>query len=286
MPFLIFTAAMLLVVWGAILVPRISLLVLCAVYLLTASAYGYEIFHFDVAGITLSLDRILLVLIVAAYFIQSGRGLTAKRDIPASELLLLGFLAILLINTFTHNWRRVAADQVPILPHLIDGYLIPFVLYWVARRSIIAKPQIDLVYLLLGIFGLYLCLTAICEVAGAWSFVFPRKIADPTLGIHFGRGTRPVPAVGADGDLPVDLPERNLDTSGLAPRMGTTGAAFGRSVAGDLRGGHLCNLYPQCLVRLAHERRDHGLDDDAGATASHGAGRHVGIRLAHRRGRS
>ena len=191
MPFLIFTAAMLFLVWGAILVPRLSLLVLCAVYLLTASAYGYEIFHFDVAGITLSLDRILLVFLVAAYFIQSRRGLTAKRDMPASERLLLAFLAILLINTFTHNWQRVSTDQVPILPHLIDGYLIPFVLYWVARHSIFEERQINLVYLLLGIFGLYLCFTAICEVTGAWSFVFPRKIADPTLGIHFGRARGP-----------------------------------------------------------------------------------------------
>jgi O-antigen ligase len=39
--------------------------------------------------------------------------------------------------------------------------------------------------------GVYLAFTAICEVTECWSLVFPRYIADPNFGIHFGRGRGP-----------------------------------------------------------------------------------------------
>ena len=39
--------------------------------------------------------------------------------------------------------------------------------------------------------GIYLALTGVAEIAGQWSLVFPRYIADPTLGIHFGRARGP-----------------------------------------------------------------------------------------------
>ena len=35
--------------------------------------------------------------------------------------------------------------------------------------------------------GVYLSCTAMLEAGHVWSFVFPRYIADPNLGIHFGR---------------------------------------------------------------------------------------------------
>jgi O-antigen ligase len=80
---------------------------------------------------------------------------------------------------------------VPIIPHLIEGYLIPLLLYWVARRAAIRAGDVQLLYGLLGVFGIYLALTAYLEMMGAWGLVFPRYIADPELGIHFGRARGP-----------------------------------------------------------------------------------------------
>jgi O-antigen ligase len=45
---------------------------------------------------------------------------------------------------------------------------------------------------LLTLFGIYLSLTAIFEVTKQWSLVYPQFIADPTLGIHFGRARGPM----------------------------------------------------------------------------------------------
>ena len=177
-------------VWALALLPRWSPLPMAVTYLLVASACGYEIFNFHV-GITLSLDRLLLIALVGSFGWHWWRRRTIGRNVPASEILLIGFLGVLVLNTFAYDWRRDAVDQVPILQHMIEGYVIPFVLYWIASRSVISNKSLDRVYLLFGCFGAYLALTALCEIAGLWTFVFPKQIADPELGIHFGRARGP-----------------------------------------------------------------------------------------------
>lgn len=159
-------------------------------YLLVASAVGYEIFNFNV-GITMSLDRLMLLVLIGSFGWHWWRRKTAARDIPASEILLFSFIGLLLLNTFTNDWRRSGEDQVPILQHMIEGYVIPLILYWIARRSVISSKSMDRVYILLGCFGIYLSFTALCEIAGVWSLVFPKQIANPDLGIHFGRARGP-----------------------------------------------------------------------------------------------
>ena len=177
-------------VWALVLIPRWTPLMMAVSYLIVASAYGYSMFNFDV-GISMSFDRLLLIALVGSFAWQWWRRRTATRDVPASELLLFGFMVVLILNMFAYDWRRGGEDQVPILQHMIEGYLIPLILYWIARRSMFSEKTVDRVYLLFGCFGVYLAFTALCEVAGLWGFVFPRKIGDPELGIHFGRARGP-----------------------------------------------------------------------------------------------
>jgi O-antigen ligase len=108
-----------------------------------------------------------------------------------TEYFLIAFLIILVINTFANDWRRSSPDQDPILQHLVEGYFIPVLLYGIARHSVCQTRHLMWFYGVLGVFGIYLSLTAICEMAGAWSLVIPHYIADPELGIHFGRARGP-----------------------------------------------------------------------------------------------
>jgi O-antigen ligase len=94
-------------------------------------------------------------------------------------------------NTFAHDWRNDDPDQVAILPHLIEGYLIPLLLYWIGRRAVVNQRGVDRVYALFAVFGIYLAGTAVLEIIGAWGLVFPKFIADPDRGIHFGRARGP-----------------------------------------------------------------------------------------------
>ena len=54
------------------------------------------------------------------------------------------------------------------------------------------EKQLRWGYLLMALFGIYLVATAIFEMTGQWSLVFPRYIADPEQGIHFGRARGPM----------------------------------------------------------------------------------------------
>jgi hypothetical protein len=45
---------------------------------------------------------------------------------------------------------------------------------------------------ILGVFGLYLSVTAVFEITKQWSLVFPGFIGDPKIGIHFGRARGPM----------------------------------------------------------------------------------------------
>ncbi len=191
MTFLAFVLIAVVAIWGCNLALRGSLLLACGVYLAVASAIGYEFFHFPVGGISFSLDRIVFLGLVAAYAIQWKIGRTSPKDVPASEWTLIAFFGLLTFNTFTHQWNRGGSDQVPIVQHLIEGYLIPLTLYWVARRAIIHERDVNRLYALFAIFGIYLSVTAFCEIAGAWGLVFPKFIGDPTRGIHFGRARGP-----------------------------------------------------------------------------------------------
>ncbi len=177
--------------WGALLVLRGPLVFLGTLYLVVGAVVGFEWLHFDVAGTTMSLDRLLLLTIIAGFFVQRKLGRTAPKKLTAPEFVLLAFLAILLSSTFLHDWRRIAQDQRPILPHLLEGYLIPILLYGVLRGSRLDPRSLLHVYRLLALFGIYLAITAIFEVAGAWSLVYPRYISNPLIGIHFGRARGP-----------------------------------------------------------------------------------------------
>ncbi len=184
--FLLITGA----VWGCYLVPRASLILFGALYLIVASTIGYDFWNFH-AGISLSLDRLLLIGLIGCFGWHWLSRQTEPRDFATSELLLFGYLGLLLLNTFMHDWRRSTEDQVPIVQHLIEGYMIPTILYWIARRSIIRQQTLDIVYGMMIAFGVYLSLTAMCEITGQWSLVFPRHIANPDIGIHFGRARGP-----------------------------------------------------------------------------------------------
>ncbi len=190
MPILIAIGFVACVIWSLWLVPRASLLVLAATYLIAASVAGYDIWNMHV-GVSLSVDRIVLIMLFGCFAVHQFTRRTEKRDVPASEWILFGFLALLLVNTFAHDWQRSAPEQVPIVPHLVDGYLIPLFLYWVARHAVTRQKDVDAIYVMFTLLGVYLSITALCEITGAWGLVFPRKIADPLLGIHFGRARGP-----------------------------------------------------------------------------------------------
>jgi O-antigen ligase len=103
--------------------------------------------------------------------------------------MLAGLIVVVVLSTFTHDWT--VKDNQPVSDVLFQ-FLMPSAVYWVARQSNVTRRQVMWLLGSLAVFGLYLSLTAVCEVQGIWSFVFPRYISDGTkYAEYFGRGRGP-----------------------------------------------------------------------------------------------
>ncbi|MGC3966135.1 MAG: hypothetical protein QM775_01815 [Pirellulales bacterium] len=74
----------------------------------------------------------------------------------------------------------------------IGGYFTPLVLYWVAKQAVWNERTARLVQTSFVVFGAYLAFTAVCEIAQLWTLVWPKYIADPKIGLHFGRARGPM----------------------------------------------------------------------------------------------
>ena len=192
MAFFLFILAILGVIWGSVLAWRGSVVLGCAIYLIVACCLSGYFWSIDAAGLTWSLDRFFLAFLLFAFALQWKAGRADPKPFTRAEMFLAAFFALLLFSTFTSDWRKVGPDDESILMHLVNGYLVPVIVFLLARTAQLNEKHLRHVYIALGCFGVYLVLTAIGEAAGAWALVFPKYIADADLGTHFGRARGPM----------------------------------------------------------------------------------------------
>src|SRR5690606_11158993 len=133
----------------------------------------------------LTIDRLALVVLVVAYFVQRRMGLVDAKPISGVDWLIVLFAGVLTISTFTHDWRVNTPGAVSPVWRLCFGYLMPIALYWIGRQSTIDERGLRKIYGVLAAFGLYLAFTGVAEATSQWWLVFPKYIADPEVGIHF-----------------------------------------------------------------------------------------------------
>ncbi len=192
MELLIAIAAAVAGVWALWYALRGSLVAGCLVFLLVATCFGSPFLHFETGLLPGTLDRLLILGLIAAYCLQRALGRTDPKPLELSDKALLALLAWLTFSTFTHNWRNLAPGIVPPVWRLITGYFFPAALYWIARQSRLFDRRVKLVHASLGLFGVYLAVTGLAEVSRQWWLVFPRYIADPLVGLHYGRARGPM----------------------------------------------------------------------------------------------
>ena len=163
-------------------------------YLLVAACFGHAFWHAHVGPLPLTLDRLVLVALMGLFFVQRFFRRSEHKQLVGSDWVLFSLLAWLTLTTFTHDFLLVLEppNHVPPLWRLAGGYLFPAVIYWLARESPLNKQSISICLGVLCVFGMYLAVTGGLEIIHAWSLVFPRHIADPEVGIHFGRARGPM----------------------------------------------------------------------------------------------
>jgi O-antigen ligase len=114
------------------------------------------------------------------------------KPLTGVDWLVLVLAGVLTVSTFTHDWRVSQKGDISPFWRLTFAYLMPIVLYWIARQSTISERGVWWLNAALAGFGIYLAITGLAEISGQWWLVFPQYIADPKIGIHFGRARGPM----------------------------------------------------------------------------------------------
>ena len=185
-------AALPVMLWGGICLAYCPLSLTVVAFFVTTCLFPAEFFAVDVAGLTWTVDRLCLLAIAAQLTIRWRRGELRFDGLQILDWTMILFFLWLIARTLTQPLGSVLPDQPPTLMHLVNGYLIPGFLYAAVRTMELEPRKLRWVVVVLAGLGCYLGVTALLEVARLWGWVFPRFIADPTLGIHFGRARGPM----------------------------------------------------------------------------------------------
>lgn len=179
-------------VWGLLYARRGSLALGAALVVAASYVLGYNFWHAHVGPLPLTLDRILLMGLVAVLVAQWRWGRLDPKPLSGSDWLLAVLLVILGASTLLAGRPDVqAAEGFSPMWRLVMSFVVPAMLYWIVRQAPLARRQWTASLTIISALGVYLAFTGLAEITGQWSLVFPRYISDPTLGIHFGRARGP-----------------------------------------------------------------------------------------------
>lgn len=191
MPVLVASAALAGLIWLLVYVRQGALMWGVLLFLLLNSAFGVYFWLYD-GPLPLTLDRIALVGVIAAFILKRWLGQTEPKPLGAADYLLLALLAVLTFSTFTHDWRRSSEDDIVPMWRLFTGYLSPALIYYIGRQMRFEERDARCFLGAMALYGIYLSVTAFFEITQQWAFVFPTTIAEPSLGLHFGRARGPM----------------------------------------------------------------------------------------------
>jgi N-acetylglucosaminyldiphosphoundecaprenol N-acetyl-beta-D-mannosaminyltransferase len=179
------------VVWCAIYARRGSLVIGCGLLVAIAYVVGYEFWHAQFGPLPVTLDRIALAGLLATAAVQWKLGRLQLKTPVGADWLLVALLTYFVASIRLAGPPEIAREGGSALGRFVASFALPALLYVAARQANVSRREWCGLLAILVVLGTYLSLTAICEITGTWSLVFPRYIADPNLGIHFGRARGP-----------------------------------------------------------------------------------------------
>ncbi|MEL7498617.1 MAG: O-antigen ligase family protein [Planctomycetota bacterium] len=160
----------------------------CLAVLLVGSVFGHDFFHLSIGPIPLTTDRVLLGM-AGAFF--AWRFLISKEHLePINRLdgAILIWLALITISTLSAKFTIM--ENMPISRLLFFNWM-PAILYFVTRQCRMGIRELKLITVSMGLFGLYLALTAVAEMRSYDALIFPKYILTSEFQEFFGRGRGP-----------------------------------------------------------------------------------------------
>ena len=191
MPLALFIICLAMFVWWGVFAFRGSLVIGCTLCVAVGYVLGPELSSVELGPITLTADRALLAALAAAFVVQWRAGMTRPRAMTGTDWLLLALIAYLTIRCAVTPPPEVARTGAGPWWRLATAFWAPAVIYGIASMARCGQRTWQGMLVILSALGSYLAATALAEVSGQWWAVFPRYIADPDLGTHFGRARGP-----------------------------------------------------------------------------------------------
>jgi O-antigen ligase len=189
---LMLIAAVVLLVWGAVVLVRGGPLGGCLLFLLAATCLSSNFYVLEAGPLRLTIDRLLWVAVMLQYLVWRRWGWDDPKPLRTPDLVLLALVGYLAVRTFTADWQRDGSAPVV---HLILSYVMPLGVYWVVRQSGRTSRGVAAILAFFTLFGVYLAATVVAEYRQAYDLVWPRYIVD-TLSdkkLEFiGRGRGPL----------------------------------------------------------------------------------------------
>lgn len=133
----------------------------------------------------LTIPRVFLaVIVLLALAMLAANRVRIRWMWPAAALMVV-ILVYFTISAAVSGFQTIAVASVHY--RLIGGYWFPVVVFALLVMAIRRDADVRRLLQFFFLFGLYLIATGWGEQFQAWSLVWPKFIADPNTGIHWGR---------------------------------------------------------------------------------------------------
>lgn len=152
-------------------------------------------------GFPIGPDRLLFAAFVVLLVLDRRTWQDNRVKVGFVHLAMLALSLVAVFSALAHGSLTTKLGGFA----LLDRIVIPFVLFVLAPLVLATPARRDLFLKAAVLIALYLGLTAVFEMTGHPSLVFPRYIADPSVGIHFGRARGPFVEAVADGVVMVQV---------------------------------------------------------------------------------
>ncbi len=174
--------------WGLSLLFRGRIEAVGMAVLIAGIIVGPQFYSFSL-GIGMSIDRLLLLLGCGLCGLRILQGEAKLPKLRKVDMLLGMFCVWIFASTIGTD---VPTGSEPPRSRWMTFILMPTILYFLARCSVIRSSDCKhLLTVLVGL-GVYLGITGICEVSNLHFLVFPRFIVDPNNWEFLGRARGPI----------------------------------------------------------------------------------------------
>lgn len=166
--------------------------ILFAIWIFSAIFFNGYFHQIPLLFFDLTIERSLFSIIIILTFVGLVQYLQQKLFINYTLEILMGLFTILCIfSMLQHGFSSAVQEHPSPWFVFINAYLFPFITFIFAKIYISRTKDIKLVFYIVFFSAAYLSLMAFFEFFRIDSLIFPRYIADPDVGIHFGYARGP-----------------------------------------------------------------------------------------------